>query len=59
MFARKTPGGRAGASAAADSFAFDRGNAIIGHRLPTGKLYIHPPLQPCELCDQGVRQASS
>jgi hypothetical protein len=59
MFARKTPPGRAGASAAADSLAFDRGNAIIGHRLPTGKLYIHPPVQACELCERGVRQISS
>ena len=59
MFARKPASGRAGAPAAADSLALDRGNAIIGHRLPTGKLYIHPPLQPCELCDRGGREFRS
>jgi len=61
MFARKIRGIRPRALAAgeSESRAGDRGNAIIGHRLPTGKLYIHPPVEPCVLCDRVLRQVQA
>jgi hypothetical protein len=28
-----------------------RSNAIVGHRLPGGRMSVHAPGQPCALCD--------
>ena len=58
MFARKSPGARPGRLAGADLQTRDRGNAIIGHRLPNGRLYIHAPSEACTFCDR-ARQVTS
>jgi len=59
MFDRKSRGDRRGALGGESPSTCDRGNAIIGHRLPAGRLHIHAPIEPCELCDRIGRQVES
>ncbi len=59
MFDRKSRGGQRGALGGKSPGTCDRGNAIIGHRLPAGRLYIHAPAEPCELCARTGRQVKS
>ena len=52
MTARKSPGDRLRVLAGGELRTSQRGDAIIGHRLPNGQLHVHSPGEPCTLCDR-------
>jgi len=58
MSARKSSADGLGTPVGGDLGARDRANAIIGHRLPNGRLYIHAPTERCTLCER-ARQVTA
>jgi hypothetical protein len=58
MSARNSSADGLGTPARGDLRARDRANAIIGHRLPNGRLYIHAPTESCTLCDRALHVTS-